>query len=171
MINPDYINLIKQFTSDERELSEALFFGFLMSLKDQFPDLENYMLEGEKSVFPYEKFQVFQIALCETDVETKKTKLKVPLIGFSKSGEFEKFIELLEDRYVTSRGHVNLTRDFSIFDTADEEEFYNLKSKIKNFDINRLADVTATYYRTAEYATKLTAYLKITAYADYNSKL
>lgn len=169
MINSEYLRLLNEFALTEREVSEGLFFGFLMSLKDKYPDLESYMLDGQDSVFPYEKFQMYSINLCKVNLETGKNELKVPLFGYSADGEYEKFIALLEENYIGSRGHVNNQKAFSIISEEAAKEFYTLKAKINPFDINRLVQVTVDYYRNTEYAKKLAGYLAEIAIYDYKS--
>lgn len=169
MINSEYLNALKEFALTEREVTEGLFFGFLMSLKDKYPDLESYMLDGKHSVFPYEKFQIYNINLCKVDLETGKNELRFPFFGYSSNGEYEIFISLLEENYVGSRGHVNNQKGYSILTEEAEKEFYNLKSKLDPFDINRLVEVTVDYYRNTEFAKKLSGYLSETAIYDYKS--
>lgn len=169
MINVEYLRLLKEFALTEREISEGLFFGLLMSLKDKFPDLESYILDGEDSVFPYEKFQMYNINLCKVNLENGKNELKVPLFGYSADGEYEKFISLLEENYVGSRGHVNNQKGFSIITEEASKEFYVLKAKLNPFDLNRLVQVTVDYYRNTEYAKKLAGYLAEIAIYDYKS--
>ena len=169
MINPEYLNKLKEFCSTEREITEGLFFGFLVTYRDEFPDLESYMLDGNASVFPYDKFQEYAINLCKKNVDTRKTELIVPLFGYTSTSEFDEFMVLLGDYHLDSKGHINNPLSYSILEKDDKKAFQEIKTRLGNdYNRNRLAIVISNYYETTQYAKKLGNYLTSgDAFQDY----
>lgn len=155
-INTDFIRLCEEYGLDK---SHAFHFAILVTFKGDIPGLESYFLDGERSVFPYEKFQEYSIALMEDDIEERTRKLKVPLFGSGRSEVFDLFLDLLKEKNINNFGHLNNQRGFNIFGSDDRKAFQILMNKNDGLDIEKLADVVAEYYRTAEFATKLSGFL------------
>lgn len=180
MISQDYLNLLKEcgLANNPKQEARGIHFGFLITYKEDYPALKDYLLNDDRRIFPYEEFQVYQINLCKTNAETLKIELKIPLFGGDISGEFEQFLSLLSNYNITSKGHLNNQLDFSIFSglSSDDkkalsEAKININSYNKSnpsFDLNRAVIVTANYYETTKYATKLASYLGGTGFIqDY----
>ncbi len=174
MINPDYLSIIKQYYTTEQEVCEALFFGFLMENRDQFPFMESYLLDGKKSVIPYERFQELFINFVKKDTDTGKNLLVVPLMGADTS-DFAEFLVHLQMHHVTNMGHLNNKTKFSIFSPGDADKvaYRYVKENVKGFSPEKLAMVTADYYEFAEFPSKLCNFLgsqnAIQAYNSYAS--
>ena len=173
MINPDYLEITKKYYSTEEELCEALFFGFLMENREEFPFMESYLLDGKRSVIPYEKFQELFINFVSKDTETGKNLLKVPLMGVDTS-DYSEFLLYLSMYHVTSTGHLNNKTKFSIFSMGDVDKkaYRYAKEGIgKGFNPERMAMVTSNYYENVEFPSKLSNFLgsqnAIQAYKDY----
>lgn len=167
-INPKFLAKLKEFCTDEQEISKGLHFGFLYTHKDEFPHLEEYFLEGSTSVFPYEDYQIYAINLTKKDLETGEVRLLIPLYAYEDNGEFEEFMTLLARLHVSSTGHFNKKLDYSIFNPTDKNAFFQLKTKLGDqFDLVQLATVVAKYYETTGYAKNLTNYLSASCYQDY----
>jgi hypothetical protein len=173
MINPEYLELIRQSYDTEEEVCEALFFGFLMENRDEFPFMESYLLDGKRSIIPYEKFQELFINFVSKDTETGKNLLKVPLMGIDTS-DYSDFLLHLSLYHVGSMGHLNNKTKFSIFSLGDlDKKGYRFaKEGIgKGFNPERMAMVTSYYYENAEFPSKLCNFLgtqnSIQAYKDY----
>ena len=166
MINPKYIEKLKEFCTPE-EIPEGIFFGFLITYKDEIKGLENYILDGEKSVFPYLKFQRFAINLCKKNLENNRNELIIPLFSFTED-DYDTLLRLLLESHITSTGHPNNKLGFNIFSPNPREMYLRVKTRIKNFDIHKSAKVIARYYETTEYASKLDKYLEEGFIQDYN---
>ena len=111
-INTDFIRLCEEYGLDK---SHAFHFAILVTFKGDIPGLESYFLDGERSVFPYEKFQEYSIALMEDDIEERTRRLKVPLFGSGRSEVFDLFLDLLKEKNINNFGHLNNQRGFNIF--------------------------------------------------------
>lgn len=175
MINPEYLQMLKScgLSKNIHEEAKGIHFGFLMTYKDDFPALKEYLLNEDREIFPYEEFQVYQINLCKTNTDTLKPELKVPLFAGVSNDEFSIFLDLLSQYHVSSKGHLNNSLDFSIFDRdtkVDKKALEIAKTGLDKFDINKAAIVISNYYETTKYATKLAAYLGGSAFLqDYKS--
>jgi len=169
MINPNFIKKLQEFCTDDHEVAKGIHFGFLYTFKDDIPYLEEYFLEGSKSVFPYEDYQIYAINLLKKDVETGKTHLIIPLFATKDEGEFQDFLKILSRYHINSKGHLNNQLGYAIFGDTDKDEFYVLKSKLEgDFDIKKLAEVVSKYYETTNFALKLSGYFKNSCLFDYN---
>lgn len=175
-INPEFIDLLKEagLGNTARQIDKGIHFGFLISMLQERPSMKEYMLDGEKSVFPYEEFQVYQINFCKTNADSLQLELKVPLfeVGISQD-EFGRFLELLLQYHVTGKGHQNNMLEFSIFEKdsrIDKEALQKAKQAIKDFDLNKCVIVVSNYYETTKFATKLANYLGGSSFIqDYKS--
>ena len=167
MINQEYLDLLKKegLAKTPSQRARGLFFGFLITFKEDFPELKDYLLDEEehRAIFPYEDFQVYQIKLCKTNADTLKMELKVPLLGNVVEGEYEMFLNTLSNYYVSGKGHINNQLEYSIFDKdgrVDKTAFNNAKAALgKDFDLNKMAIVISNYYESTQYAMKLANYL------------
>lgn len=167
MINQEYLDLLKKegLAQIPSQRARGLFFGFLITFKEDFPELKDYLLDDEehRAIFPYEDFQVYQIKLCKTNTDTLKMELKVPFLGNSVEGEYEMFLNLLGNYNINSKGHLNLQLEYSIFDKSskvDKDAFNVAKAALgKDFDLNKMAIVISNYYESTQYAMKLANYL------------
>ena len=167
-INPRFLAKLDEFCKDNYEKSKGIHFGFLYTHKDKHPYLENYFLDGDYSVFPYEDFTLYGINLLTTNTETGVSELKIPFYTYEDNGEFEDFMKLLARLHVSSTGHLNKKLDYSIFNPSDKDAFFQLKTKLGDqFDLFQLASVVAKYYETTGYAKNLTNYLSASCYQDY----
>lgn len=170
MINQEFLDKVKETATTDRDICEGLFFGFLMSFREQFPYMNQYMLDGERSVIPYEKLQPLSINLCQKDIDGIN-RLKIPLFGEDAS-DFSQFIDKLSDYYVTSKGHSNNPTQFSIFGETDRSMFQQTKNELgKDYTLEKLAIVTANYYEVTTFPTKLSKFLGtpnvISSYKEY----
>lgn len=176
-INQEFLELLERegLSKTPSMKARGLFFGFLISFKDEYPELKNYLLDDEehRAIFPYEDFQVYQIKLCKTNADTLKLELKVPMFGNVQEGEFGLFLQTLLEHNVAGSGHVNFKREFSIFsdDKTDKDALETAKSKLgEKFDLQKVCYVISEYYATSQYATKLATYLSGNAFIqDYKS--
>lgn len=178
MINQEYLDLLKKegLAKTPSQRARGLFFGFLITFKEDFPELKDYLLDEEehRAIFPYEDFQLYQIKLCKTNADTLKMELKVPLLGNVVEGEYETFLGALGYLNVNSRGHLNNQLEYSIFDKStkiDKDAFNVAKAALgKDFDLNKMAIVISNYYETTQYAMKLANYLNSQAFVqDFKS--
>lgn len=170
MINPEYLSKLKEFCSTDREITEGLFFGFLVTYRDDHPDLESYMLDGNTSVFPYEKFQEYAINLCKKNVDTRKTELIVPLFGYTSTGEFDAFLQILGNYNVGGNGHYNNVLEYSIFGKDDKKAFIEIKTRLgDSYAPEKLAMVISSYYELTKFAKKLDKYLREDAFIGYKT--
>ncbi len=170
MINTEYLDKLKEFCTTEREISQGLFFGFLITYKGDFPDLESYMLDGQNSVLPYETFQLYSINLCKKNVDSRQNELVVPLIGYTDSSEYGEFLTSLHQQNVYNTGHVNNILQFSIFDKDDKKDFNELKTRLGSaYDRDKLAIVVSNYYEITQYAKKLGKYFREDGYVAYKT--
>lgn len=157
MINQEYLRLLKEnnLSTNPLEQSQGILFGFLITYMYTYPELENLLFNS--GLFPYEKFQEYQIQLCRTN-SSGNLELIVPLTGFDNKSEFSNFIEILGNYHIDGMGHQNNRTNFLIFssDISDIEAFSKTKEELgEEFNIDRLAIVTANYYESAEYPSKL----------------
>lgn len=177
MINKDYLKLLKDcgLSNNPKQEAKGIHFGFLITYKDDFPALKDYLLDEDRQIFPYEEFQVYQINLCKTNADTLKIELKVPLFAGVSNDEFSLFLDLLSGQNVVSSGHLNNKLDFSIFDkdtSVDKKALETAKVSVNNFNMSKAAIVVANYYETTKYATKLASYLGGTGFVqDYKNYL
>lgn len=167
MINQDYLDLLKKegLAQTPSQRARGLFFGFLITYKEEYPELKDYLLDDEehRAIFPYDDFQVYQIKLCRTNADTLKLELKVPIFGNSVEGEYEQFLNLLSNYHLSGKGHANNVLEYSIFDrdkSLDKKAFEAAKTNLnKDFDLNKMAIVISNYYETTQFAMKLANYL------------
>jgi len=161
-INSNYLQLLRDNEIDE---AKGLFFGFLITHRKDFHSLQSYILDDH--VLPYEEFMVLQINLCKVN-EKGERELKVPFYSHQSYGEFDLFKSKLAEKYIGGKGHLNNKLEFIIFGPDDEKSYDFVKSKIENFDIDKLVEVVSQYYETTRFASKLSKYLKESAIQDYN---
>lgn len=173
VINPEYVAKLKEFCQTPQAISQGLHFGFLMTFREEFPDLNNYFLDGEQSVIPYEEFQLFNINLVKVNATTGKKELVVDLFSHSNSGEFDQFLNLLSNYHIESTGHLNNRLAYSIFGPDDKKAYESIKQRIgAEFKIENLAISVSNYYEVTQFAKKLTKYfLDGDAYQDYKKYL
>lgn len=175
MINREFIELLKQtdLGNTPSQIARGIVFGFLITYKDDFPALKDYLLDESehRPIFPYDQFQEYQINLCKTNPETLKLELKVPLFSGLQQGDFDKFLNLLLLYNVNSKGHLNHQLSFVIFDadvSVDKKALEHI-SRYEGFSLTRAVEVIAKYYETTEFATKLSKYLLSNNFKqDYN---
>jgi hypothetical protein len=173
MINKEYLELLKEcnLNNNPKQEAKGIHFGFLMTFKDDYPALKDYLLDNDREIFPYEEFQMYQINLCTTNPDTLKPELKVPLFETGVGDdEFSLFLTLLSQYHINGRGHQNQQLEYSIFDSdsrVDKEALMKAKA-VKDFNLERCAIVISNYYETTKYATKLATYLGGTTFVqDY----
>ncbi len=160
MINREYLRLLKQsnLSTNPLEQSQGILFGFLVENMCEFPELEQVLFNS--GIFPYEKFQEYQIQLCRTN-ELGNLELIVPLTGFDVQDEYYELCSLLSTMYVGSQGHINSRLEYSIFDDYNDKEALKKAKEIlgTEFHLGRAAIVIANYYETTQYAKKFAGYV------------
>ena len=155
-INSKFIDLCRQYNIP---LNEGFIFGVLIEFKDQIPHLENFLQEIE--FWPYEKWQPYQINLCETDAD-HKLRLKVPLFSVTPTNDnYDKFSEEVVKRV----GTTIRTKDssYSLFtkDGVERVSFYALTERLgEPVDLNKLIEVVTSYYEETTMAKQLGNFLK-----------
>jgi 5-methylcytosine-specific restriction endonuclease McrA len=158
MINKEFIKKLKEtnLCNNPNEAAQGILFGFLISEMNEYPELENLLFNS--GLFPYERFQEYQIQLCKTN-ESGNLELIIPLTGYDvKDNEFDQFISILETHNTSTLGHVNNQTGFSIFSVGREDllAYYKTKEELNaQFNIEKLAIVVSSYYETADYPSKL----------------
>ena len=166
-INPEYLRLLEteNLANTPSQRARGIFFGFLMTFQQDHPELKDYLLDEEehRAIFPYEDFQVYQIKLCQTNSDTLKIELKVPLFGGLATGEFEEFLRILTTHNINSKGYLNAQLEYSIFDSnlqVDKDVYNAVKSNLgEDYDIYKVAKTVANYYMDTKFASKLAKYL------------
>ena len=165
-INENFIKLLESFCTDKTELAQGLIFGFIVHHKKDFPSLERYLLESNTDSpllgrLKYEDYQRYAINLVKVDTSTGIEQLIVPLYSVSTSEQLDLFKSKLLERHINNLGHLNNQLEFSIFSEDDAEalELYITK-KGEEFNIEKLADIAALYYKKASFAKKLCKFLK-----------
>jgi len=141
----------------EIPLSEGFCFAMLIEYRDKVPGLEQFL--QEKEFWPYDKWQPYQINLCNTN-EDLKPQLKVPLFGFSEEGEYDSFIvSIVEQIGSTIKGK---DTSYSLFtkEGIEKNSFAVVKNSIKDFDLNRLVKSVVLYYGQTMMAKQLGNYLR-----------
>lgn len=160
MINKEYLRLLKQsnLSTNPLEQSQGILFGFLVENMQEFPELEQVLFNS--GLFPYEKFQEYQIQLCRTN-ESGNLELIVPLTGHDVKNEYYELCNLLSTMYVGSQGHINSRLEYSIYDDYNDKEALKKAKEIlgTEFHLGRAAIVIANYYETTQYAKKFAGYV------------
>jgi hypothetical protein len=159
MVNPQIKLLSEEYGYP---LEKVIHFHFLMEFKDEVPILESYLLDGDKSIFPYELFQEYQINFCQVDTNDGVLKTKFPLyVTHAEDNLWESFRTLLMDKGMTGRGHANRKLDRSIFSKENLEfkQLERLNREIDKFDLEKAAQVIVDYYLTTEYPLNMDKYL------------
>ena len=159
-INKEYLRLLKEsnLSTNPLEQSQGIFFGFLIENMYEFPELEQVLFNS--GIFPYERFQEYQIQLCRTN-ELGNLELIVPLTGFDVGDEYYELCNLLSTMYVGSQGHINSKLEYSIYDDYNDKEALKKAKEIlgTEFHLGRAAIVIANYYETTQYAKKFAGYV------------
>lgn len=177
-INPQYLKLLKEsgLANTPSQVSRGIFFGFLITFQDDYPMLQDYLLDDEehRAIFPYEDYQVYQINLCRTDDTSLKTRLKIPFFSTLDSGEFKTFLNLLTQNFISGNGHLNNQQDYSIFNNdmqVDTDSYEQAKANLgTDFNLNKMVQVVSRYYLNTKPAKSLTNYLNSAAFLqDYNT--
>lgn len=164
MINPSIKKLAEELNYP---LEEVLHFHFLMEFKSECPGLENYILQDH--IFPYAKFQEYQINFCTFDPETKELQMKYPLYVKNTEDDFDLLLRTLSEKGIVSKGYINTPLEYSIFSKKDKEIYLQLK-RTMDLEVDRTCDVIANYYMSTAYPTKLALYLESPNFKmDYNA--
>lgn len=160
MINKEYLRLLKEnnLSTNPLEQSQGILFGFLIENMGEYPELENLLFNS--GMFPYEKFQEYQIQLCRTN-SSGNLELIVPLTGYDVQDEYYELCTLLSGYYVTSNGHQNSRLEYSIYDDYNDKEALKKAKEIlgEQFHLGRAAIVIANYYETTQFAKKFAGYV------------
>ena len=160
MINKEYLRLLKEnnLSTNPLEQSQGILFGFLISYMNEYPELENLLFSS--GLFPYEKFQEYQIQLCRTN-SSGNLELIVPLTGYDVQDEYYELCNLLSGYYITSNGHQNSRLEYSIYDDYNDKEALKKAKEILGSDWSkeRAAIVIANYYETTQFAKKFAGYV------------
>lgn len=159
MVNPEYLRLLKNtnLSNSPLEQSQGILFGFLIENMYDFPELEDMLFSS--GLFPYEKFQEYQIQLCKTD-EQGRLELLTPLTGFDVQDDYSQLCDLLSKNYVGSNGHSNNRLEYAIYDDYnDQQALKTAKERIPDFNLERAAEVIAYYYETVQFAKKFAGYV------------
>lgn len=160
MINKEYLRLLKEknLSTNPLEQSQGILFGFLIENMYTHPELENLLFNS--GLFPYEKFQEYQIQLCKTN-SSGNLELIVPLTGYDVQDEYYELCNLLSSHYITSNGHINSKLEYSIYDDYNDKEALKKAKEIlgEQFHLGRAAIVIANYYETTQFAKKFAGYV------------
>ena len=160
MINKEYLRLLKEnnLSTNPLEQSQGILFGFLISYMNEYPELENLLFSS--GLFPYEKFQEYQIQLCRTN-SSGNLELIVPLTGTDVTDEYYELCNLLSGYYITSNGHQNSRLEYSIYDDYNDKEALKKAKEIlgEEFRIHKAAIVISNYYETTQFAKKFAGYV------------
>lgn len=160
MINKEYLRLLKEnnLSTNPLEQSQGILFGFLVENMYSYPELENLLFNS--GLFPYEKFQEYQIQLCRTN-SSGNLELIVPLTGYDIQDEYYELCSLLSGYYITSNGHMNSKLEYSIYDDYNDKEALKKAKEVIGDDWNkeRAAIVISNYYETTQFAKKFAGYV------------
>ena len=160
MINKEYLRLLKEnnLSTNPLEQSQGILFGFLIEQMYTYPELENLLFSS--GLFPYEKFQEYQIQLCRTN-SSGNLELIVPLTGYDVQDEYYELCSLLSGYYITSNGHINAKLEYSIYDDYNDKEALKKAKEIlgEEFRIHKAAIVISNYYETTQFAKKFAGYV------------
>jgi len=160
MINKEYLRLLKEnnLSTNPLEQSQGILFGFLVENMYSYPELENLLFNS--GLFPYEKFQEYQIQLCRTN-SSGNLELIVPLTGYDIQDEYYELCSLLSGYYITSNGHMNSKLEYSIYDDYNDKEALKKAKEIlgEQFNLGRAAIVISNYYETTQFAKKFAGYV------------
>lgn len=155
-LNSKFIDLCRQYNIP---LNEGFIFGVLIEFKDQIPRLENFLQEVE--FWSYEKWQPYQINLCEVDVD-HKLRLKVPLFSMvSTNDNYDNFSEEVVKRVGTTIRAKDSSYSLFTKDGIEKEAFYTLVEKLGGLiDLSKLIEVVSSYYEETTMAKQLGNFLK-----------
>lgn len=160
MINQEYLRLLKDsnLSTNPLEQSQGILFGFLIEHMYSYPELENLLFNS--GLFPYERFQEYQIQLCKTN-SSGNLELIVPLTGQDMQDEYYELCDLLSVYFIGSNGHVNSKLEYSIYDDYNDKEALKQAKAVlgQQFSLGRAAVVIANYYETTQFAKKFAGYV------------
>lgn len=162
--------LFKKWCKDHNQ-SEALIYLLqcaLISESDETLSLLFESLRGDE----YEL--VMRILIGSEDDSGYSLRNTVPwffseeVVEKKEKSKFNDYIQLLLDKGLNSKGSLNNQCSYLVIkkDKPTKEAFESLCLRIKDLDINKLADVTVKYYAEGEYKTNLTKYLESGAEVD-----
>jgi hypothetical protein len=119
----------------------------------------------------FEQYLIYVLAEYDDGWVLKKEILdclEVELKG-SKTALFSKYISLLKNYKVESKGHINNPSPWNVIleNKETENAFYKLMDKIDNINLDKLALVTSLYYENGDFRKKLENYLNESARLDY----
>jgi hypothetical protein len=162
-INNELLHEIERAGLDK---SSALLFCFAIEYKDLI-DLDKLL---ELGIIEADKEHFYRINLVNQDVETSDVALRIPLFGHSTkyNSRFSEFVNrLCEDPEMSVNGHVSNIKDYVVIATTKEAKlaFDNLGE----LDMDKLIEVTKSYYRDTVYCTVLQKYLESTCKLMYDN--
>lgn len=168
-----YINdeLLELIDNNDLDRSEALLFAFAVTYDSQFNTLNSLISSG---IITSETEPKYRINLCTHNIESGSIQLKVPLfVHNNKNDSFIEFIKQLGQNHMTSKGHKNNQKNYTIVtnDAETKSAFDNVIAAIKNNDGNvdkdKLIKVVTKYYEETELPLKLEKYLRTALFTDY----
>lgn len=164
-INPQLISIIEDANLDKKKAilySLAIEHDLIDVLLDEGDFLQNQELEN-----------ALRLNLVRYNPESSKNELVCDMYSDKVhiNSDFESFIQLLKDKGLTSKGDRNNPTKYVVItkDTETINAFNHAARRLKYFNIDKLAEVVANYYRTTEMCMKLGNYLDKAVDMDYNS--
>lgn len=163
--------LLKLIDNNNLDRSEALLFAFAVTYDKEFNTLNSLISSG---IITSETEPKYRINLCNHDIEQGSIQLRVPMfVHNNKNDSFIEFIKELGKNHMTSKGHKNNQKNYTIVtnDAETKSAYDSVISAIKNndgsVDKDKLIKVVTKYYEETELPLKLEKYLRTALFTDY----